>query len=80
MELFGYGAVVVVDTAGLDDDTSLGQKRVKASLHALTQMDLAVLVVSENKFEKMNWRNPLLKNVKSMIFLCDSIIRLIFFQ
>ena len=53
MELFGYGAVVVVDTAGLDDDTSLGQKRIKASLHALTQMDLAVLVVSENKFDEL---------------------------
>ena len=52
MELFGYGAVVIVDTAGLDDDTSLGQKRIKASLHALTQMDLAVLVVSENKFDE----------------------------
>ncbi|MEE1323613.1 MAG: [FeFe] hydrogenase H-cluster maturation GTPase HydF [Bacteroidales bacterium] len=53
MELFGYGAVVIVDTAGLDDDTSLGQKRIKASLHALTQMDLAVLVVSENKFDEL---------------------------
>jgi [FeFe] hydrogenase H-cluster maturation GTPase HydF len=53
MELFGYGAVVVVDTAGLDDDTSLGQKRIKASLHALTQMDLAVLVVSENRFDEL---------------------------
>ncbi|MEE1113190.1 MAG: [FeFe] hydrogenase H-cluster maturation GTPase HydF [Bacteroidales bacterium] len=53
MELFGYGAVVIVDTAGLDDDTSLGQKRIKASLHALTQMDLAVLVVSENRFDEL---------------------------
>jgi [FeFe] hydrogenase H-cluster maturation GTPase HydF len=53
MELFGYGAVVVVDTAGLDDDTTLGEKRIKASLHALTQMDLAVLIVSENRFEKV---------------------------
>ncbi len=53
MELFGYGAVVVVDTAGLDDETLLGEKRVKASLHALTQMDLAVLVVSENRFEEL---------------------------
>lgn len=53
MELFGYGAVVVVDTAGLDDNTTLGEKRIKASLHALTQMDLAVLVVSENRFEQL---------------------------
>ncbi len=53
MELFGYGAVVVVDTAGLDDNTTLGEKRIKASLHALTQMDLAVLVVSENKFDDL---------------------------
>lgn len=53
MELFGYGAVVIVDTAGLDDNTTLGEKRIKASLHALTQMDLAVLVVSENTFSEI---------------------------
>ncbi len=50
MELFGYGAVVVVDTAGLDDKTTLGEQRVKATMHALTQMDLAVLVISDNVF------------------------------
>ena len=53
MELFSFGAVVVIDTAGLDDDTLLGEKRVKASLHALTQMDLAVLIVSENRFDSL---------------------------
>ncbi len=52
MELFGYGAVVVVDTAGLDDKTTLGEQRVKATMHALTQMDLAVLVISDNVFDE----------------------------
>ena len=53
MELFGYGAVTVIDTAGLDDDTELGQQRVKASMHSLSLVDLAVLVISRNTFSDL---------------------------
>ena len=53
MELFGYGAVTVIDTAGLDDDTELGRQRVKASMHSLSLVDLAVLVISRNTFSDL---------------------------
>lgn len=53
MELFGYGAVVLVDTAGLDDMTDLGRKRVEKSMQELRRVDAAVLVVSENRFSDM---------------------------
>jgi [FeFe] hydrogenase H-cluster maturation GTPase HydF len=49
IELYGVGAVVLLDTAGLDDNTILGEQRVKSSKHALTLVDAAVLVISENK-------------------------------
>ncbi|MBT9155145.1 MAG: tRNA modification GTPase MnmE [Firmicutes bacterium] len=45
MELLPYGPVVLVDTAGLDDDTPLGKERVKLSERALRKADLALLVV-----------------------------------
>lgn len=53
MELFGYGAVVLVDTAGLDDMTDLGRQRVEKSMQELRRVDAAVLVVSENRFSDM---------------------------
>ncbi len=45
MELLPYGPVVLVDTAGLDDDTPLGKERVKLTERALRKADLALLVV-----------------------------------
>ena len=50
MELYGTGAVVIIDTAGLDDVSKLGEQRVKSSIHALSLVDVAVLVVGENTF------------------------------
>lgn len=45
MELLPLGPVVFVDTAGLDDDSTLGRERVKKSLQALEKVDIALLVV-----------------------------------
>lgn len=53
MELFGYGAVVLADTAGLDDMTDLGRQRVKKSMLELQRVDAAVLVISENRFSDL---------------------------
>ncbi|MDR0790141.1 MAG: [FeFe] hydrogenase H-cluster maturation GTPase HydF [Bacteroidales bacterium] len=50
MEIKGIGAVVLIDTAGIDDVSILGDKRVKKALEVLAQIDLAVLVISEDKF------------------------------
>ncbi|MBS3950489.1 MAG: [FeFe] hydrogenase H-cluster maturation GTPase HydF [Peptococcaceae bacterium] len=45
MELLPFGPVVVVDTAGLDDQSALGQERVKLTERALRKADIALLVV-----------------------------------
>lgn len=45
MELLPYGPVVLVDTAGLDDETALGRERVKLTERALRKADLVLLVV-----------------------------------
>ena len=44
IEITGIGPVVIVDTAGLDDTSALGAQRVKRTLDALDQVDLAILV------------------------------------
>lgn len=43
-EILGLGAVLICDTAGFFDETSLAQAREKLSLDALKNADLAVLI------------------------------------
>ena len=52
MEIFGIGPVVLVDTAGLDDDTELGAERVRKTKAVLSEIDLALLVFSGNVWKK----------------------------
>jgi [FeFe] hydrogenase H-cluster maturation GTPase HydF len=44
IEILGVGPVVVIDTAGVDDSSSLGAQRVERTREALDQVDLAILV------------------------------------
>ena len=45
MELLPLGAVVIIDTPGLDDEGTLGEERVRRARRVLDQTDIAVLVV-----------------------------------
>ena len=45
MEILPLGPVMIVDTAGIDDEGDLGQLRVEKTLAVLTKTDIAVLVV-----------------------------------
>ena len=45
IELPGLGACVLIDTAGLDDSGTLGEKRVAAARKAAKEADIAVIVV-----------------------------------
>ena len=45
MELLPLGAVMMIDTAGIDDEGELGALRVEKSLGVLAKTDIAVLVV-----------------------------------
>ena len=44
MELLPIGPVTFLDTAGLDDTTDLGEKRVEKTLKVLNRIDVAVIV------------------------------------
>src|SRR5664279_991662 len=51
-EITGFGPVILVDTAGIDDSGELGQKRVDRTLQTLDTVDLALLVVADNSWGK----------------------------
>ncbi|MCL2098493.1 MAG: [FeFe] hydrogenase H-cluster maturation GTPase HydF [Bacteroidales bacterium] len=52
VEIPGLGSVVLIDTAGIDDVGTLGTQRVNKTLQAIKQVDIAVVVFSENHFAK----------------------------
>ncbi|WP_026884331.1 [FeFe] hydrogenase H-cluster maturation GTPase HydF [Clostridium akagii] len=45
MELMELGPVVFIDTAGLDDDTELGQLREEKTIDVLNKTDIAIIIV-----------------------------------
>lgn len=47
-EITGYGPVILIDTAGIDDTGNLGSKRVEKSLETLNIIDLGILVLNNN--------------------------------
>lgn len=51
MELHGVGPVVWIDTAGIDDSGELGSLRINKTYDELRQVDLAIILISNNKFE-----------------------------
>ena len=49
-EITGFGPVVLVDTAGIDDSGDLGQKRISKTISSIKTIDLGILVIAENTF------------------------------
>jgi [FeFe] hydrogenase H-cluster maturation GTPase HydF len=45
VELLPFGPVVIVDTAGIDDEGELGQKRISKTIKALSTADFAIVVL-----------------------------------
>jgi len=51
-EITGFGPVILIDTAGIDDSGELGDKRVDRTVRTLDIIDLALLVVTNNEWGK----------------------------
>ena len=51
-EITGFGPVILIDTAGIDDSGDLGTKRVDRTIRTLEIIDLAILVVTHNSWGK----------------------------
>ena len=50
MEILGLGAVILLDTAGFDDSGKLGSSRVAKTMEAAAQIDLALLLTTNNEW------------------------------
>lgn len=61
-EILGFAPVIFIDTAGIDDCSELGQKRIARTVEAMHQIDLALLVYRE-------WGKPEGRLLKQ---LCDA--------
>ncbi len=51
-EITGFGPVVLIDTAGFDDEGELGQKRIEKTEKTIKLIDLAILLISNNVIGK----------------------------
>ncbi len=49
-EITGFGPVILIDTAGIDDKGDLGKKRIKKTLESIKLIDLAILIITNNIF------------------------------
>jgi len=56
IEIPGIGPVIMIDTAGMDDEGSLGIKRMAKSHEMLKIIDLAILVIAGNRFDEIEMR------------------------
>jgi len=51
-EITGFGPVILVDTAGIDDSGELGLKRVERTIRTVSIIDLALLLITHNYWGK----------------------------
>ena len=49
-EITGFGPVVLVDTAGIDDTGELGEKRISKTRSSIKTIDLGILIITHNIF------------------------------
>lgn len=74
MELLPVGPVVLIDTAGLDDKTELGNLRTDKTLKQLDSCDMAIYVFSSDEDEEIVKQNlSLLKTKKIPLVVIENL-------
>ena len=71
MELQGVGPVVFIDTAGFDDSSELGEKRLERTKKVLNRVDIALLVMTESVDEVTEWKTELDRRGISTLFVVN---------
>lgn len=67
MELNPFGPIALIDTAGLDDDTLIGESRIKKTKEILARTDLAIYAADIRYFDEAAYLNMVLEFEKSKI-------------
>jgi len=63
-EITDFGPVILIDTAGIDDEGDLGQKRISKTIESIKLIDLAILVIANNRFG--DYETKLIDKFKSL--------------
>lgn len=61
-EITGFGPVILIDTAGIDDVGDLGKLRVAKSYKSLNLIDMAIVVISDNRISESD--HEIITNIK----------------
>jgi len=64
VEIPGLGPVVLIDTAGIDDMSELGNQRVNKTQQAIKQVDMAIVVLCNNQFD--NYEIQLIEQLQKL--------------
>lgn len=64
MELLPVGPVTFLDTAGLDDESELGEKRVEKTMKVINRVDVAVIICDYNGLD--DYENELIKKFEEL--------------
>ncbi|MBR4949820.1 MAG: [Clostridia bacterium] len=74
MELHPIGPCVFIDTAGMDDDGVLGEKRIEKTKSVIDKTDLALLVFSGDEIShEKKWAELLKENNVPTVFVLNKI-------
>lgn len=77
MEITGVGACVIIDTAGIDDDSALGRERIARSRKMLERTDIAILLFTEDEpTVEIGWLKDIRRQniaVVAVLSQCDRI-------
>lgn len=76
MELLPLGPVMIIDTAGLDDEGALGELRVKKTKEVMDKTDLALLVFTSDSTDytlEKQWFNELKERNISIVGVLNKI-------
>lgn len=71
IELHDIGPCLLIDTAGIDDDNDLGQKRIDKTMDVADEVDIAIILLENNddlSYEK-KLRDRFIRNKTPMIFI-----------
>lgn len=72
MELLPIGPVLLIDTAGIDDEGDLGQLRIEKTYNALMRSDISVFVSDNEKLSEIE--KEFIKKIKENNFKIISVI------
>lgn len=72
IEIHPIGPCLLIDTAGFDDDSILGNERIELTKQVIEKTDIAVLLFGDNSFEKeKEWINYLEEKIIPTILVIN---------